>query len=130
MGSCWGNNRSSHNYKFSLIIIAVVGLLYMINNIFIKTNIDGNIGIFLKGYFNDLLAPFFILSYSNFLLSFTNKNLYKFSHIVLFCFFCGIVWEFFAPLIKPESVTDILDMICYLIGGILYWVLLKIFKIV
>ena len=36
------------------------------------------------------------------------------------------VWEFFAPVIKPSSVTDVKDLMCYILGTFLYWCIIKL----
>ena len=40
----------------------------------------------------------------------------------------GLIWEFFAPLINAKAVTDIYDLICYLIGVHIYYVITIIEK--
>ena len=37
----------------------------------------------------------------------------------------GVVWEFGAPILKTTSTTDMMDIVCYVGGSILYWFLLK-----
>ena len=37
----------------------------------------------------------------------------------------GIVWEFFAPLIKSGAVTDIYDLVFYIFGTLIYWLIIK-----
>lgn len=77
-------------------------------------------------YFNDLICPIFFLSYSNILLITIEREINKPFEIILECFLCGIVWEFFAPIIKDNSTTDLYDILFYIMGGIMYYLLQKI----
>ena len=37
----------------------------------------------------------------------------------------GLIWEFIAPLMKQNSITDYIDILCYVISTIIYWVILN-----
>lgn len=37
----------------------------------------------------------------------------------------GGVWEYFAPVINPKSVTDVFDIVCYILGTLLYYAFWK-----
>lgn len=76
---------------------------------------------FMSCYFNDLVCPFILLSYTNILFSDTKYQLKKITTIVLYCFVCGLLWEFAS--LNPNSVADFNDIICYVSGGIVYWIL-------
>ena len=39
----------------------------------------------------------------------------------LLIFAAGLLWEFVAPLLKPTSVTDSLDLLCYQFGAVGYY---------
>ena len=113
----------------NLVLIVITVFCYILNNTFFKKATDGDAQIFFVGYFNDLICPLFFVSYSNFLLITVKKEIGTLWHILLFCFLSGLVWEFFAPLIKDSSVTDLWDIVCYLVGGALYWIALRISQI-
>ncbi len=38
----------------------------------------------------------------------------------------GFVWEYVIPLIDYNSITDIADMVCYFIGTITYYFIIRI----
>lgn len=103
-------------------------LLYFLNNLFFKKVTTGGLNIFMVGYFNDLICPFFFLSYCNTLLLSVGKEIRKLCWLLLFSFCAGLVWEFVAPLLKETSVTDILDLMCYLLGTFFYWLVLIIYQ--
>jgi hypothetical protein len=103
------------------ILLVLIPVLYFTNNSVIKAHTAGLLHIFFVCYFNDLMAPLFLLSYSNILLWTVNKRCLKLKYIVAFCLTAGFVWEFLAPCFKEGSVTDPLDLLCYVLGGILYW---------
>lgn len=71
------------------------------------------------GYFNDLLAPILLLSFSNLLLSFYGKDLQG-KNVYLVIAICSIYWEFITPLYKTDSVCDILDIVMYMCGASIY----------
>ena len=50
----------------------------------------------------------------------------KLGVIMLLGVFAALVWEFIIPLFKPSSVTDPNDLICYLIGTMVYYLIRKI----
>lgn len=44
-------------------------------------------------------------------------------------FSAGLIWEFGAPILKKTSVSDIWDLVCYMVGGVLYWVILTLWNL-
>lgn len=113
-----------HNFEpdiCDVAFICAVSVLYLLNNLVIKSCTTGAVHMFFVCYFNDLMAPFFILPYTNILLSARNTRMRKLGHILLFMLTAGLVWEYFAPFIKKGAVTDMMDMACYIMGGCLYW---------
>lgn len=81
---------------------------------------------FVKGYLNDLFAPILLLAYSNILLSRINQRIHCLWQMLILIGVAGIIWEYLAPLIKPSSISDPYDLVCYLVGAIFYWILLNI----
>lgn len=67
----------------NLILILTVLLLYMFNNLFLKTHTHGLIQMFFICHFNDLICPLFFIGYSNLLLGCLNKKIKKLSRIML-----------------------------------------------
>lgn len=37
----------------------------------------------------------------------------------------GFVWEYFAPVINNTAVTDPMDLVCYFMGTITYYIITK-----
>jgi hypothetical protein len=82
---------------------------------------------FFKCYFNDLLAPIILFSFSNFLLSFYEKEIYG-KNIYIIITICGIFWEVITPMYKKESVCDIFDFIMYILGASIYLIIIRGWK--
>lgn len=112
---------------FYFSVLTVASLLYLLNNIIFKEITAGLLHHFLKCYFNDVLAPIWVLSYSNILLRKKKIAMVRLSEILSFTFCCGLIWEYFAPLVKESAVTDIWDLFAYIWGGIIFWFLQKIY---
>jgi len=108
----------------NIILIAIVLILYFLNNNVFKVYTTGLLQRFFISYFNDLMCPLFFVSYSNLLLITVNKEMRKLHWILLLCLSAGLLWEFVAPLVKHSSVTDFFDLLCYLIGAAVYWLIL------
>ena len=107
-------------------LILLVAVIYLTNNLVLKQVLTGALGEFAKGYLNDLFAPIFLLAYSNVLLSRINHRIHKLWQMLILIGVAGIVWEYLAPLVKPSSISDPYDLVCYFVGAVLYWILLKI----
>ena len=118
----------SKKVRFNIMLIVIVCLLYLFNNQVLKKCTEGLAREFVISYFNDLICPVFFCSYVNVLLSFIKQEICKLKWLVLLVLGAGLIWEFFAPLLKPSSVTDIMDLLCYIVGTVFYWFLLKIFQ--
>ena len=84
--------------------------------------------MFFIGYFNDLICPLFFFSYANMLLITVGKEIARLWVICLVSLCTSCVWEFVAPLMKPSSTTDPLDIFCYITGGVVYWAILRYIK--
>lgn len=55
------------------------------------------------------------------LVSFYNKKLIKLWEIELLMLFCGLFWEYLTPLFRKNTVSDIFDVLAYMVGGLIYW---------
>lgn len=110
----------------NLILLMAVSIIYFVNNIFLKSHTSGILNYFCICYLNDLMCPLFFLSYSNILLISIRKEIVATRTVILICFLCGLVWEFFAPLLKPDSTTDLMDILCYIFGGVIYLLIQKV----
>lgn len=102
-------------------------LLYMLNNYVLKKATDGWIRYLLICHFNDFICPLFFLSYVNTVLLTANREITSLPQLLLLCFAAGLCWEFLAPVVKRASVADIMDLVSYLLGSVLYWRILDWF---
>ena len=115
--------RWSKKCIIDIVLITITSFCYLLNNCYVKKTATGPVHYFFTGYFNDLICPLFLLSYSNIMLGFVNRRIVKLFHILFMCFLCGLVWEGIAPLLKENSVADIFDIFCYCVGGVAYWII-------
>ncbi len=122
------NIKASILHKpINLILMITVLCLYVLNNTFFKTHTSGIIQYFMICHFNDLICPLFFISYSNLLLLSVGKEIKKFHWVMLFGFCSGLIWEFFAPVIKPTATTDLIDLLFYTLGTAIYWLIVNAF---
>jgi hypothetical protein len=40
----------------------------------------------------------------------------------------SFVWEFIAPIFKPNSISDPIDILFYFIGTMVYWIIYKMWN--
>lgn len=108
------------------ILIMAVSFLYYINNAFFKRLSTGYVHYFMVCYFNDLICPLLLFSYINILLLTMDKKLVSLPLILLSGVASAFVWEFLSPLIKPHSVTDLYDFLCYIVGSTIYYLVIRV----
>lgn len=109
-----------------LFLIPIV--VFFINNR-IKFNVDvPYLSDILRYHFNDFLGGISILGYVNLVLSLKKGRPWRIKRLVsclVFVLFCGFCWEYVAPLVLENSTGDWLDVLAYLLGGAVYWLLEK-----
>ena len=111
--------------KKNLIIIGITVALYIINRI-VKNSIPIEaIRWFMTCYFNDTIGGMTFMAYCNIVFSFYNRRIIKLWQIELLMFFCGIFWEYLTPMFRANTVSDIWDVLAYMIGGFLYWIITR-----
>lgn len=106
-----------------VLMIGVLAL-YCANNHYLKFQTDGVLRLFFVCYFNDLICPLFFFAYANLLLLTVGRELHKLWCIALIGLGISLIWEFFAPVLKPTATADPVDIICYLLGSTGYWAIL------
>ena len=106
-------------------IIFLVILTYFINQIMKKSALHSNFsGYFFRCYFNDLLCGLAFPAFVNELLIINRFiPIQKLAYIILEMFCCGLIWEYVAPQFVPTATSDPIDILCYILGGIFYWVI-------
>ena len=109
----------------NIVLICVVAVLYVVNNLCFKILLPYNMRWFFICYFNDLICPLLFLAYCNILLLSVNKEMTNLKTLFFVGLAVGVVWEFGAPILKTTSTTDMMDIVCYVGGSIIYWFLLK-----
>ena len=108
------NDRSFRVYNIIIFVIALS--LYLLNNHFLH-----EVNWFFMFYFNDFLAIVVLLSFLNIVYPYKLTNLWL---IVLVTILASFVWEYVALFIKPGSIFDFLDIICYFGSMVIYLVIL------
>ena len=108
------NNRSFRIYNVIIFVIALS--LYLFNNHF-----SHEINWFFMFYFNDFLAIVVLLSFLNIVYPYKLTNLWL---IILVTILASFVWEYVALFIKPGSIFDFIDIICYFGSMVIYLVIL------
>lgn len=141
LGCCRSNHYSCTYISFSIkgknshictniAIILSIAFAYFINSQIKPLLSDSFFAYLLKCYFNDFMAGILICAYVNFILSISR---YKFQIISLpvllaLSLVCGFVWEVVAPRYIQDSVSDVWDIVSYLLGSLAYWLFMKLFK--
>lgn len=98
-------------------------MLYIINQLFLK-----KIGIlFFNNYFNDLLAVPLYFSLLNLIsLTISKKEIKSFKTLLIITIILSFMGEYLAIFLRNGSVTDYLDIVCYFIGMVSYYILKNI----
>ena len=106
------------------IVMLCVLLLYGFNRFFLKDTVDVPIVTYLlKSHFNDWLGGIFVIAYINGILNVSRYKKYQVTTLnmaVLITIVCGIVWECVIPYFFHHGVSDLYDVIAYVIGGVTY----------
>jgi len=107
----------------NLTAIIFVIIVYTANYFVLKNHTSGWVWLFSVCYLNGILAPVFLLSYSNIIFGFVSRRL-SIGGILWITMLSALVWEFIAPLYNSKSVTDWFDVLAYVVGGLIYIVLI------
>ena len=109
----------------NLFLIAVTLGLYIINQHLKNVIPYKPIKWIMQCYFNDFIGGITFISYCNIIFECYRepvKQLWKIE-ILLLC--CGIFWEYITPLYRSNTVSDIFDIVAYMGGGFLYWLIIR-----
>lgn len=109
------------------ILLTVSLVVYFINTYMRKHQLLTN-HLFLKNHFNDCLAMIVVMSI--YCLIFYKSQTYTITKpytVIRMCFLASIMWEYIAPLVNKNSVSDYVDCICYFLGGFIYCLLMQLF---
>lgn len=109
----------------NLMIFIISILMYVLNTLIFSKITYFQLNYFFNCYFNDLLAPILLFSYINLLLSILRKKIYSLKYLVIIILLCSIAWEYLIIFFKPHSVPDPIDILFYIFGTVIYWLLFK-----
>ena len=112
----------SRRQRLDLALCGAAGTFYLLNFGLLRETIEGWAGWFLKCYANDGFAGLAMVAWLDLLLDLGRlPSVRSWKVIVPFLLACGLVWEYVAPIWKPEAVADPWDLLAYQVGGALYW---------
>lgn len=125
----WNRNRSipwnltlrTDWIKINLAVIAVVMPIYILNRIY-KTHIQNEVLSYIcVAHLNDFIGGMVFCVYLNLVLILARKQpLTRFSVIMVVMLAVALLWEYFFPLFLPYSTSDIFDVCAYMLGAIVY----------
>lgn len=103
-------------------------ILLLLFIIFIGNQIAQHVGIsgyFTTSYLDDLLCfPIVLLIVQMVHRKFYNERfLLPISHIIFSVVFFSVIFEIILPTISPRYTADYLDLLCYLIGSIIFYLI-------
>ena len=104
--------------KRDLILFLACFVLYGMHRL-LRSKVDY---IFLRCYFNDLLAGVAFPAYLNISLCYVNQRVFQLHQLLLLMFAVGCFWEFVAPIYVPYATTDVYDLVAYCCGAFIYWI--------
>lgn len=111
--------------KLAVFFISI-GICLINRKVSIYTS--GVIHWFLTCYFNDIIGTIAFSAYCDIISDNTNLKyqINRFWKMELLLLFCGLFWEYITPLFRTDTVGDVLDIVAYLLGGALYWLMKKL----
>lgn len=112
----------------NIICMLVSVMVYFFNNSYLKKYTDGLINYFCKNYLNDIFANLVFIPIVVIILSYNGYKIKNTFFIMMIGIVAGMFWEYISPMINKNSVYDPLDLICYLIGTIIYCMLYSLNK--
>lgn len=112
--------------KENIVVIFITLLLYIVNQL-VKTKIDHDLIRYVcVCYYNDIIGSVTFIAYCNVVLSFRKRAFDTLFKIEIVLFIAGLFWEYITPLFRSNTTTDIWDIVAYLIGGFIYWLIYKV----
>lgn len=111
--------------KESKILIAAM-LIYFINRL-IKNYIEiPIIGYLIKCHVNDFLGGIVFCAYVNVILIWgKRREIKKYYQTFIMILTVGLIWEYVFPIFLKYSVSDVFDVLSYVLGGTVYYFIKK-----
>lgn len=116
----------SKRTKINLNIFIVCLVIYSINRLTNVLYYIPYLSYILRYHFNDYLAGIVFLAYLNIILGlskYQHIRVLKWSNVIFTGLLIGVFWEYITPIYKSDSTSDIIDVICYVLGAISYKVI-------
>lgn len=114
--------------KINLLIIIVCVLSCIINKRCLGLT-EGIVNWFLSCYYNDIVGAIAFSAYCDIISSNSMVQKYKINKLwklEIILLICGLFWEYITPIIRTDTVSDIFDILAYLSGGIVFWLVKSI----
>ena len=122
--------NSKFNFAFkrkcNLYCISFALLVYAVNKIWLINLTAGAVEVFCRSFLNDLVCPLFFLGFANILFLWAGFELNSYLKCIAVGMTCGLIWEYFAPVINTKATSDPWDLLCYFIGISIYYLLFRI----
>ena len=107
--------------KKNIAVAAVTFGMYLINRKVRTMTGAGILGYFLRCYFNDLIGSITFMALTNIILLILGfREIVKPVYIEALLLGAGLFWEYVTPLFRRDTVSDPYDILAYLLGGIMY----------
>ncbi len=111
--------------RYNIRIIIITLILYLINRS-IKNQIPFEaLRWFMCCYFNDLVGAVMFSSYCSLIIYLYCKIVLKLWQTELIMLFSGLFWEYITPFFRSDTVSDVLDVMAYMLGGFIYWLIMR-----
>lgn len=110
------------NRAKTIIYLFVFSSICIINKFRIVKVENEYIKYFVNCYLNDIIGTIVFMLYLSLVLSYLNlKFVFKLIHVESIILLCGILWEYVTPIYRDNTVSDPVDLLAYLFGGLLFW---------
>jgi hypothetical protein len=118
---------SIRSYRIkNIIVFLIFFFLYIINRIFKKYITIPIIGYICKNYLNDFIGGLIFCIYVNMILVIAKKKpISNICLLILFMLFVSIIWEFVFPIFLSYSTSDIYDVVAYILGTFIYYLIFR-----
>ena len=116
----------AYKRKCNLCCIAIALLVYVVNKTWLINITAGAAEVFCRSFLNDLVCPLFFLGFANIVFLWAGFELNSYLKCLSVGMVCGMIWEYFAPVINPKATSDPWDLLCYFVGISIYYLLLRI----
>lgn len=107
------------------LLITAIGIYVFNKLILISLLKDSLVSGFITSYLNDLIAPIALFSLVNVSFALSKRCLITVVPLLFICVIASVTWELDPFSIRPGSVADWLDVDCYFIGTLCYWMILR-----